>query len=109
MRDNWQSSANCIGSDTETFFPIVIKKRNLPQVKACFSICEECTVSDICLYTACVNKEYGIWGRTTERMRRVFLSERDNSKDLTLEECKSLIQYLKDNKIYPYKGTTEFR
>jgi hypothetical protein len=108
MKDDWYKNAACIGANTESFFPLVIKKKNLPQVISCFDLCESCSVSDKCLYQACINKEYGIWGRTTERMRKVFLKERDSTQELTLEECASLIQYLKDNEIYPYKGIVNF-
>jgi hypothetical protein len=109
MRDEWYNKASCKGSNTEAYFPLVVKKKNLPQIISCFEVCESCLVSDLCLYNACVNKEYGIWGRTTERMRSIFLSERDNTSELTVEECRSLIQYLKDNDIYPYKGIVNFQ
>jgi WhiB family redox-sensing transcriptional regulator len=104
MNDDWRDFAACKSSETTNFFPLVIKKKNFSQISSCFTLCESCPVSDHCLYNACINKEYGIWGRTTEKMRKIFLEERDSSKDLTLEECSALIHYLKDNKIYPNKN-----
>jgi len=105
LNNDWRSQAACLGKNTEAFFPIDITKRNLSKIIECFKICDTCQVSEYCLYSACINGDEGIWGRTTKRMRKVFLKERNQDEELTIEECKALINYLKDNKVYPYKST----
>ena len=100
---NWQAKAECKKYPDVDFFPVVINKKNISQISSTFKICESCEVSDACLYVACVDKEQGIWGRTTSKMRDIFLSQRDETYPFSLEECSALIDYLKVNNVYPTK------
>jgi len=68
----WQNYANCLGADTDLFFP----ERGSSTRKA-KAICGECEVKIECLDFALDNGErFGIWGGLSERERRRVRHER---------------------------------
>lgn len=68
----WQNYANCLGADTDLFFP----ERGSSTRKA-KAICGECQVKLECLDFALDNGErFGIWGGLSERERRRVRHER---------------------------------
>lgn len=68
---NWQEHANCVGTDTESFFP---KKGESPSVA--LKVCESCRVQTQCLEYAIRSEEwFGIWGGTSERKRHKIIRE----------------------------------
>ena len=58
---------NCIGIDTEVFFPETLNYENLPALKA---VCNNCPVISECLEYALRVKVQGFWAGTTEIQRR---------------------------------------
>ncbi|MDE0132413.1 MAG: WhiB family transcriptional regulator [bacterium] len=68
----WQNYANCLGADTDLFFP----ERGSSTRKA-KAICGMCEVKIECLDFALDNGErFGIWGGLSERERRRVRHER---------------------------------
>jgi len=68
----WQNYANCLGADTDLFFP----ERGSSTRKA-MAICGMCEVKIECLDFALDNGErFGIWGGLSERERRRGRHER---------------------------------
>ena len=63
---SWMQKANCLGVDTELFFPE--RGDSTREAKA---VCRGCEVKDECLEYALENGEkFGIWGEQSERERR---------------------------------------
>jgi WhiB family transcriptional regulator, redox-sensing transcriptional regulator len=66
----WVSKARCSSTDPDEFFV-----RGAAQRKAAV-ICQHCPVVAECLAYALDNQmEFGVWGGTTERQRRVLLKQ----------------------------------
>jgi hypothetical protein len=63
----WYDQANCIGSDTESFFGETRGATYSPEVK---KICNSCTVQNDCLNFAVKYRVQGYWAGTTEQQRR---------------------------------------
>lgn len=83
MRDDteWMALANCIGEDTDLFFPTreggINSSAERERVRKVAAICRECIVKDECLDFAIANNErYGIWGGMSEKRRRYVKAER---------------------------------
>lgn len=69
----WRSEANCRGVKTNIFYP---SYSGLYASDPALQICARCCVRAECLADALVRRETnGIWGGTTERMRRVLRRE----------------------------------
>ncbi len=78
---NWRTKANCVGEDTDLFFP---KDGISKEAKA---ICEQCEVRAICLeYALSANLENGIWGGASESERRRIKRSRRLSRD-AIQNC----------------------
>jgi len=101
--DEWKNEAACKGLPLSDFFPVRISKDNSAKVKELILLCESCPVNAECLYDAVWNDSVGIWGRTTYRQRRSFVTKvlKGKRSNITLLKCKNLIQHLTDNKIMP--------
>lgn len=68
LNQEWRSKAACKGMDPDLFFPG--QGESTREAKA---ICAQCPVQVECLETAMTNHEsFGIWGRKSERERRVL-------------------------------------
>jgi WhiB family redox-sensing transcriptional regulator len=68
--DLWQDRAACYGLDPEIFFPTTEEEAGLA-----LSYCGVCRVREVCLAWAVRNGErYGVWGGTTEQLRRRLIS-----------------------------------
>lgn len=68
--DPWKAQANCAGVDPALFYPEVADR---PTAAAARAVCAGCPVRLECLAYALRNgEEYGIWGGTTERDRRLI-------------------------------------
>jgi len=104
----WRSFASCKNLDTSLFFPISIGKYNKSEINQLLDLCDSCPVAANCLHEAISTQSIGIWARTTNVQREAFLKARDSSKPLTLEECQSYYEFLKDNKVYPYTRKHKF-
>ncbi len=69
--NDWQDMAACFGLDPEIFFPTTEE-----EAAPALSYCATCRVRDLCLAWALQNGErYGVWGGTTEQMRRRLIRE----------------------------------
>ncbi len=68
---NWREYAYCKGTDPGLFYPITNK-----QQAEVAKVCGHCVVRNECLEYALENKEYGVWGGTTERQRRDINKDR---------------------------------
>jgi WhiB family redox-sensing transcriptional regulator len=63
----WRSQANCLGIETNLFFP----DRGSEMIQQAKAVCHSCVVREQCLQFALVNSErFGIWGGTSERERK---------------------------------------
>lgn len=68
----WKTRGSCDGLPTDSFFP-----KDSVGVDAARKVCDNCPVKQVCLEYALENKiEYGVWGGTSERQRRVILKQR---------------------------------
>ena len=65
---DWLEKANCIGSDTESFF---IEKGEYYTVEL-RRICQGCTVQSECLEYSVRYRTVGYWAGTTEQQRRLM-------------------------------------
>lgn len=101
-QNDWRSFASCKDVDTSLFFPVSIGKYNKSEIKELLDLCDHCPVAANCLYEACSTESIGIWARTTLVQREAFLKARDSSHELTVDECQSYYDFLKENKVYPY-------
>ena len=70
--ESWQMFANCLGVDTDLFFP----ERGASSKEA-NGVCQGCVVREDCLEYALANGEkFGIWGGLSERERRRIRRQR---------------------------------
>lgn len=75
----WQDEGLCMQTDPEAFF---VGKGG--DVKPSKKICAACPVRAACLEYALENRdEFGVWGGTTGRQRRVILAARDRAAGIT--------------------------
>lgn len=66
LDETWKDRANCIGVDTDLFFP----GRGESNQRA-LAVCKGCEVRQACLdYAMARGEKFGIWGGTSERQRR---------------------------------------
>jgi WhiB family redox-sensing transcriptional regulator len=66
VKSDWRSWANCLGIDTNLFYPAQGGFE-----EAAKAVCAGCVVREECLEYALVNRErFGIWGGTSERGRK---------------------------------------
>lgn len=70
MREEWRDRANCLGMDSDAFFPE--RGETLREAKA---VCAGCQVSGECLEAGMAEK-FGIFGGLSERERRVIRRQR---------------------------------
>lgn len=64
----WHDQANCLGLDTELFFPEIGHSRDTIAIK---EICTNCVVRQECLnYALNAGEKFGIWGGYSEKDRR---------------------------------------
>ena len=71
-RPAWHENAACSGLGNELFFA---QSRSVTQARAARAVCAVCPVLEQCR-EAGLGEEYGIWGGTTERDRRILRRER---------------------------------
>lgn len=75
---DWRHDAACKDHDTNLFFPergdILDEARQ---------VCAGCPVRTLCLEQGLENREYGVWGGTSERERLAILRERRREGRLT--------------------------
>lgn len=72
VAESWQMFANCLGVDSDLFFP----ERGASQKEA-KEVCQGCVVREYCLEYALANGErFGIWGGLSERERRRIRRQR---------------------------------
>ena len=68
----WQDYANCLGVDSDLFFP-----ERGASTREAKEVCRGCIVRAQCLEYALVNSEkFGIWGGMSERERRRIRRQR---------------------------------
>jgi len=103
--DQWKDQASCKGLNLNDFFPVRISKENSDKVIEIIYLCESCPVNAECLYDAVWNDSVGIWGRTTYRQRKRFVTKvlQGKRSNITLKKCKDFITYLSENNILPSK------
>jgi WhiB family redox-sensing transcriptional regulator len=77
-KEPWIKDANCRDTDPKLFYPAGEGKWFQPQIEVAKQICAGCKVVDICLKTALVRGELGIWGGTTENERRKLIVNAEN-------------------------------
>ena len=66
----WMESANCIGMNTDWFFPVTQQGPYGGVSKAVKAICGSCPVRNECLEQALkTDSRFGIWGGISERKR----------------------------------------
>ena len=71
----WRQRAACRGVDPDIFYPVSDE-----EAEAAKAICEQCTVREMCLEYALMNRERdGVWGGATERERRRIIRQRRKS------------------------------
>lgn len=98
----WFDFAACKNVHIDVFFPPLSKKTSKAQITEAFSYCDKCPVAPHCLQEAITTESVGIWGRTTQQQRTLYITYRTSDEEVTLEECDNLYQFLKTNDIYPY-------
>ena len=89
---DWQLDANCLGQDTEAFYPD--KGGSTTAAKL---ICSQCVVIDQCLELALVQPDigrFGIWGGLSERERRQIHKMRDKNKS-----TETIRTYIEDSRL----------
>ena len=64
------TEANCIGTDTESFFTDDHGAYEHPEMLK--RICGACTVQTQCLEYALTHEVKGYWGNTTEQQRKII-------------------------------------
>lgn len=107
--DEWREQAACKGYTVNDFFPVKIGRHNSKKVYSLIELCDSCPVNAECLYTAVWTDSIGIWGRTTFRQRKVFISKylESNRYTVTLQKCREYISHLKDRNILPNRKSVE--
>lgn len=68
-RAGWRADADCLGMDTDAWYPD--GQGDKPQ-EATIAVCAGCTVRDDCLLTAAANREIGWWGGVSPRNRTIL-------------------------------------
>ena len=69
---NWMAVGNCRGYHPDFFFPA-----DAVGIRAARAVCASCSVSDDCLRYAIVHRvEDGVWGGTSEEVRRRMIRGR---------------------------------
>ena len=63
---SWQEQSECVGIPTQVFFP---ENGEYKSMKFALSICNKCSVKDICL-SENINETIGIFGGTTGKQRQ---------------------------------------
>jgi len=73
----WIARARCRGLGLARFYP-----HSDEEVAEALELCAECSVRDACLrYALDAKEEFGVWGGTTERERRVLRRRRDRARN----------------------------
>lgn len=95
----WREDALCRNNPNfiiDDFFMVSITKKNIRKVLEINNLCRECPVAPECLHEALIFNYDGIWAGTTARQRKVYIQTTRNStvEDLTIEECKQMVQDL---------------
>ena len=67
------SQANCIGTDTEAFFP---DNGNDTELMAAKRTCANCSIIDVCLEWALHHEADGLWAGTVPKDRRELRRQR---------------------------------
>lgn len=62
----WKLDANCVGLDTDMFFP---DYRGAQYLKQLYATCNNCVVKQECIDYATKNNMDGFWGGTTPKQR----------------------------------------
>jgi hypothetical protein len=108
LEDNkWKLDASCRGANIEEFFPLRISKDNSDRISKVMNLCDTCPVNAECLYDAVWHDSVGIWGRTTYRQRKYFISKllSGDRYSVTLKKCSDFIKDLKLQQVIPgYKA-----
>lgn len=74
QRPKFDGSQNCVGIDTETFYPIAfVDKEDIHVLK---KICDACPFKQACYEYSLAHEPHGFWGGTTpperDRIRKVY-------------------------------------
>jgi WhiB family redox-sensing transcriptional regulator len=85
--DKLAQEGSCSESDPDMFFPE--GKEHVALIRSAKSICAECPVASLCLDYAVNTKQWGIWGGTTMKERKLLKRESARSEYiLTLRRTK---------------------
>lgn len=71
--DTLAKQGSCSTADPEMFFPE--GKEHIALIRSAKSICAECPVASLCLDYAVNTKQWGIWGGTTMKERKLLKRE----------------------------------
>ncbi len=72
----WQEFANCLGVDSDLFFP-----ERGASTREAKDVCRGCVVREECLEFALGNREkFGVWGGLSERERRRIRRQRASGR-----------------------------
>jgi WhiB family redox-sensing transcriptional regulator len=75
-KSRWRDYAACRGTDPELFFPLSESGSSQLQIWQATQVCNACSVQWTCLAWALQNGvTYGIWGGSTESVRRELLGD----------------------------------
>jgi WhiB family redox-sensing transcriptional regulator len=74
--DEWKSQGECRKVSREFFY-----SDKPTEIKEAIAICNFCQVRNECLDYAIANSEFGVWGGTTERQRRLLIRNRTKSNN----------------------------
>ena len=81
IEENWQDDANCLGVDTNLFYP-----ERGASTREAKEVCRGCVVRADCLEFALQNGEkFGIWGGLTERERKRIRRQRTQAARSIIE------------------------
>jgi hypothetical protein len=75
---SWQPHARCRGLPPDIFFPAEYAKgaQRVALEQVAKKVCQACPVRRRCLaYALNTHQQYGIWGATTPRERRLLISD----------------------------------
>lgn len=88
--ERWQNRAQCLGVDTDLFFPE--RGQSMAEARA---VCAGCPVRVQCLEYALANGEKcGVWGGKSERERRRIRKERSPTTKLTVVGIEGAVDVL---------------
>jgi WhiB family transcriptional regulator, redox-sensing transcriptional regulator len=76
MGENWKDKANCLGSDTESFFTQSNNETYYHNKAMLIKICSACEVKAECLDYAIKHEMLGWWAGTTEQQRMIMVGKR---------------------------------